>query len=307
MAKVRVHELAQVLGVSSKFLLEYMKMRGESVYSVSSTIEAPVAERVRAALENNPSTTPTSSKGRTKSLQVTPEHRRRVVAVLPRGEVAGTEWDHVTVVAPPARRPTGALDRRLYERGLLQAHSVLTQSPFDADKYEPVETARESFALEKLLVYDRVAGILGASSFSVEELLVHQGDREFSLRADGKHSLMEGKATVERQTADKFRRLLEVGSTNVPGEPNLPKAESLVAAHRLTHDPTMTHLLATVRDGIQRKNQTLRLNLTEEASRNLNLGAEVQSVLGVQGGVSSNSSEKAVRDLQILLRVDFDR
>ena len=47
MAKQRVHELAKELGVDSKALLEALKEMGEYVRSASSTIEPPVARRVK--------------------------------------------------------------------------------------------------------------------------------------------------------------------------------------------------------------------------------------------------------------------
>ncbi|MDO5645359.1 MAG: translation initiation factor IF-2 [Dermabacter sp.] len=49
MAKVRVHELAKELGLSSKEVLNKLQDMGEFVRSASSTIEAPVARRVRGA------------------------------------------------------------------------------------------------------------------------------------------------------------------------------------------------------------------------------------------------------------------
>lgn len=316
-AKVRVHELARELGLSSKELLTFLGDEGEFVKSASSTLEGPVVRRVRdafanadvalAAREVEASPEAAASKAtRSKSLQATPEHRRRVVAVLPRNDAPRARTNHVASVPPPSRRPSGVLDRQLYERGLLEMEAILIQSPFDPEHYEPVERAREVFALDKLLIYDRVAGLLGASSFSVEELLVHQGDDEFTIRADGKHSLVDAEASFDRQASRKFRRLLEVGSHNVPAEPNLAKAEALVIEKRLSHDPAMSHLLGTVRDGVQKKSQTLRLNLTEEASRNVTLGVKLQAALGFHGGASAEWSEKAVGDLQILLRVDFD-
>ena len=47
MAKQRVHELAKELGTTSKNLLAVLKEQGEFVKSASSTIEAPVARRMR--------------------------------------------------------------------------------------------------------------------------------------------------------------------------------------------------------------------------------------------------------------------
>jgi translation initiation factor IF-2 len=49
--KARVHELAKELGVESKVVLAKLKELGEFVKSASSTVEAPVARRLRAALE----------------------------------------------------------------------------------------------------------------------------------------------------------------------------------------------------------------------------------------------------------------
>ncbi len=47
MAKVRVHELAKELGVTSKVVLETLKDMGEFVKSASSTVEAPVERRLK--------------------------------------------------------------------------------------------------------------------------------------------------------------------------------------------------------------------------------------------------------------------
>lgn len=54
MAKVRVHELAKELGVTSKKLLEVLTNSGEFVKSASSTIEAPVVRKAREYFEAHP-------------------------------------------------------------------------------------------------------------------------------------------------------------------------------------------------------------------------------------------------------------
>jgi translation initiation factor IF-2 len=46
-AKVRVHELAKELGQPSKVVLQKLQDMGEFVRSASSTIEAPVARKLR--------------------------------------------------------------------------------------------------------------------------------------------------------------------------------------------------------------------------------------------------------------------
>ncbi|WP_435198056.1 translation initiation factor IF-2 [Janibacter sp. GS2] len=64
MAKVRVHELAKELGVSSKSLLTHLGDMGEFVKSASSTIEAPVVRRVK---DNPPAADPKMKKAQGKS------------------------------------------------------------------------------------------------------------------------------------------------------------------------------------------------------------------------------------------------
>ncbi|WP_045246200.1 translation initiation factor IF-2 N-terminal domain-containing protein, partial [Microbacterium ginsengisoli] len=51
MAKPRVHEIASELGVDSKIALAKLKELGEFVKSPSSTIEPPVARKLREALQ----------------------------------------------------------------------------------------------------------------------------------------------------------------------------------------------------------------------------------------------------------------
>ena len=65
MAKPRVYELAKVLNVDSKTVLEKLKDMGEFVKSASSTIEPPVARRLKAEFAKDDSgCTDTASAGR---------------------------------------------------------------------------------------------------------------------------------------------------------------------------------------------------------------------------------------------------
>ncbi|WP_344047765.1 translation initiation factor IF-2 N-terminal domain-containing protein, partial [Microbacterium terricola] len=62
MAKPRVHEIASELGVDSKVALAKLKELGEFVKSPSSTIEPPVARKLRAALEADGAAKPADAK-----------------------------------------------------------------------------------------------------------------------------------------------------------------------------------------------------------------------------------------------------
>ncbi|MBH0775226.1 translation initiation factor IF-2 [Nocardia bovistercoris] len=62
--KARVHELAKELGVTSKELLAKLKEQGEFVKSASSTVEAPVARRLRESLSAKSSSSESKSGAR---------------------------------------------------------------------------------------------------------------------------------------------------------------------------------------------------------------------------------------------------
>ena len=60
MPRARVYELAKALGVDSKTVLEKLKDMGEFVKSASSTVEAPVVRKLKAAF---PQQDPGAAKG----------------------------------------------------------------------------------------------------------------------------------------------------------------------------------------------------------------------------------------------------
>lgn len=62
--KARVHELAKELGVTSKEVLARLSEQGEFVKSASSTVEAPVARRLRESFGGSK---PAPAKGTAKS------------------------------------------------------------------------------------------------------------------------------------------------------------------------------------------------------------------------------------------------
>ena len=83
--KARVHELAKELGVTSKEVLARLSEQGEFVKSASSTVEAPVARRLREAFGGSK---PAAEKAKSGGLG------RRSVAVgldLLRGRLRATE------------------------------------------------------------------------------------------------------------------------------------------------------------------------------------------------------------------------
>ncbi|MEV0608859.1 translation initiation factor IF-2 [Polymorphospora rubra] len=109
--KARVHELAKELGVESKTVLAKLKEMGEFVKSASSTVEAPVARRLRGAFVASseqpsapaaptPAPSSPSSPARISAKPMPP--RRPAPPVRPKGPVPGPPQPPATPVAKPA-------------------------------------------------------------------------------------------------------------------------------------------------------------------------------------------------------------
>ncbi|MCM3695875.1 translation initiation factor IF-2 [Microbacterium oleivorans] len=102
MAKPRVHEIASELGVDSKVALAKLKELGEFVKSPSSTIEPPVARKLRAALEAEgvkaPAAAPAKPAAKAPTSGVTPGPRPSAPKPAPAPEPA----------APAAPAPSAA-------------------------------------------------------------------------------------------------------------------------------------------------------------------------------------------------------
>lgn len=77
MAKTRIHELAKELGVTSKEVLARLNADGEFPRSASSTVEAPVARRLRESFgRTNPGRKSAGSEDLRRTKGVTPPVQR---------------------------------------------------------------------------------------------------------------------------------------------------------------------------------------------------------------------------------------
>ncbi|WP_028497356.1 translation initiation factor IF-2 [Microbacterium sp. 11MF] len=108
MAKPRVHEIASELGVDSKVALAKLKELGEFVKSPSSTIEPPVARKLRAALEAEgvkaPATAPAKPAAKAPASGATPGPRPSAPKPAPAPEPAAP----AAPAEPAAEKPAPA-------------------------------------------------------------------------------------------------------------------------------------------------------------------------------------------------------
>jgi len=113
-AKPRVHEIASELGVDSKVALAKLKELGEFVKSPSSTIEPPVARKLRAALEAEgvkaPAAAPAKPAAKAPASGATPGPRPSAPKPAPAPEPAApaAPTEPVAETAAPAAAESGA-------------------------------------------------------------------------------------------------------------------------------------------------------------------------------------------------------
>ncbi|MFD1814202.1 translation initiation factor IF-2 [Rhodococcus gannanensis] len=98
--KARVHELAKELGVTSKELLARLKEQGEFVKSASSTVEAPVARRLRESFP--------SAKGEAAQSASRSEAAKPATTAKPGGPRPGPKPAAPAPAAPAAAAPAPA-------------------------------------------------------------------------------------------------------------------------------------------------------------------------------------------------------
>ncbi|MBA5848703.1 translation initiation factor IF-2 [Gordonia amicalis] len=118
--KARVHELAKELGVTSKQVLERLKEQGEFVKSASSTVEAPVARRLR---ESFPGKDGASKDGGSSSA---PGPRQ---SAKPGPKPSGAPKPGAAPAAPAAGRPTPGPQSTAPQTGAPQTGAPQTGAP----------------------------------------------------------------------------------------------------------------------------------------------------------------------------------
>ncbi len=128
MSKVRVYELAKELGVDSKTVLAKLQEQGEFVRSASSTIEAPVARRLREAMPAAPAK-PAKKAAAKKATKAAPAAE----AVADEPTVAATPTPTTeTVIAPP--------EKALPEPGLGSPDTIAAAAAADTGTVVPASS-----------------------------------------------------------------------------------------------------------------------------------------------------------------------
>ena len=155
MAKVRVHELAKELGLSSKEVLAKLQEMGEFVRSASSTIEAPVARRVRDSFPKAQAKEEATTPAKPEAKQSANETSAKAESSQPATKVDNAE---VKVAPKPGRTPAAKavkepeVKQPTAASADLEADKVLADSPEasgEKESIKPVQAAKPASAAAK--------------------------------------------------------------------------------------------------------------------------------------------------------------
>ena len=182
--KLRVHELAKQLGVTSKELLATLKEQGEFVKTASSTIEPPVVKKMRAHYEAQSGGEKLAGE---KSAEKKPAANKAAKdaksAKAAGADIVGTDelisainegnidFD-VAIATPDQMAKVGRVARVLGPRGLMPNPKTGTVTADVAKAISDVKGGKISFRVDKA---SNLHAILGKASFDAEKLAENYG------------------------------------------------------------------------------------------------------------------------------------
>lgn len=234
--------------------------------------------------------------------------KRTIIAVVNSKHDARTEGDGPLIarLKVPDRAPTSGLVRQLAESGLLVPGAVLIQSPMRKDRYYPLESAAAQIALEKLMLLDQVASLLGVTSFEVESAEVRQAGKRLTVNADGSlPSVGKLAGSGGADTSQSLRSIVAISSKTSPRPLDIAAAEELVEKYHLGQDVFVQALLDNARNGAFKSELNVDVSVSREAARAVEAGVKVQAGLKDAPKFGGKAKASVVTDVQTKLRLVF--
>ena len=181
--------------------------------------------------------------------------RRRMVIVMSHAHLDALEYekgggkvllnDEVHVVAFPPPHSSAILQN--LGPNFVREGVVLVQSPYDEDRYEPLDQAVRLFALEKCMAVFQVCQLLGARKISVSHdyRVTSKSDKKAygSASATVKGVRAKGRGSYESGVELREEMLVRLTDTLAGGKADVAAAEELLRAKTLTHDVEMRSLV----------------------------------------------------------------
>lgn len=243
--------------------------------------------------------------------------RRKVLVVLDRPQADRLEYEGTSLLrsseAHVLRLPvTSSLGQfgGIADKGLLQAGSVLVQSPFEKNDYEDALEAEMLFSLKKCRVFSTFCMYLGAREVIFREDSLMKVSRNQAGGAGGRYKLGSAGLSGEKAEFEELKRKIRQEDRFVGGPADLKAAERWLQRYGLGGDQVLLGFLDNVRG--QGRRWLRRRNRLERRELEINLSKEARRSLAAVGRLTippfvdlrGNYKEVAERESEYALMVD---
>ncbi|EFQ84272.1 hypothetical protein HMPREF0063_10988 [Aeromicrobium marinum DSM 15272] len=243
-----------------------------------------------------------------------PEERRIIIVRSPQDyeQVDFEETSEVTrngdvaFVSSQPERSAGQLVLDLQRRGLLEAGAVLVQNPFNPLSYFRIDDAEDQIGIRKSHLIVQLCQVLGASKVSV----ISARDEKHNLEMRVEAGLVVPRGSLK---GEGNRKRLEsfVASASIIDEltgsaaPDIETARDLLERAGLDDDIALHQLVvARAHPTNTLRKRTVKVNMTQEASRTIDAVIEARHLLAKAGG-KFRSSEVRRTSVTFTYEIEF--
>ena len=243
-------------------------------------------------------------------------YRRKAVFVLNQTDIdalrleeGGAELllNQETYILPYPPQQSSTVVQNLIDRGLARPGAVLIQSPFNKDNYEESMQAVERFALDKHMLFSELCMHLGAREVTVEQIDLKNTMGKTTVSVESSLFMRgSGNVKIENEELDSLQSKLTLHDTFPGGSPDAPQARDLLKRTGLLDDVNMRSLLDMRQNSSNPlTTRLLRLNMTSEAQRNLNVlvNLNVPPFLSLEADYDRHVREQT--EFTLAIKVDF--
>ena len=243
-------------------------------------------------------------------------HRRKTVLVLDQQDIDSLRYkeggadlllNEEAYILPSSLQESNPVVQDLVDSGLVRLGAVLIQSPFDKNIYENSTQAVERFALEKHMHFSTLCMYLGAREVTVEQIEHKniEGEKTYSI-GGGVPMRGSGDVKIKNKEVASLHRQLTLKDTFAGGSPDVQAARKLLKQTGLSGDANMCALIDLRQNPNNLlKRREIRLNVTSEVKRNLNVLANlnVPAYLSLESGYDRHVLEQT--EFTLTVKVDF--
>lgn len=192
--------------------------------------------------------------------------------------------------------------QNIRDGGLDRSGTLLLQSPYRRDVYQPAEGASRHYSLEKHMYFSQLCQLLGAREVQVDQVNIRSRQGTASFAATGRRLGATAEAQVLAEEYERIKGQMSLKDEFPGGEPDLEAAESLLRQRRLLSDPVLSSLLELRRyPGNQLRSRELTVSLSSEVSESLNVVARLQipKVLSLKADYQQVAREQCEYELKL--------